>query len=142
MQSSQKAATAAGNIMRMPMIAQDLQSQWQSMLTQQGSKVPVEELLEEGVFGNVSNTTSRRTSPMGSAMQASFCPGQEASLIVCHGRQHKAMFSHGMLALFTFYRTPQWRTCCADRPACCANTYMRSLSNYCDCSLTAGMQQS
>ena len=83
MQSSQKDATAAGNI-SMSTIAQSLQSKWQSMLTQQGARVPVEELLEEGLFGNVSNATSGRTSPMGSALQASPHPGQRAPLIGRH----------------------------------------------------------
>ncbi len=83
MQSSQKDATAAGNI-SMSMVAQSLQSKWQSMLTQQGARVPVEELLEEGLFGNVSNVTSGRTSPMGSALQASPHPGQRAPLIGRH----------------------------------------------------------
>ena len=81
--SSQKSATAAGNI-SMAMVAQSLQSKWQSMLTQQGAKVPVEELLEEGLFGNVSNVTSRMTSPMGSALQASSDPGQKAPLLGRH----------------------------------------------------------
>ena len=82
-QPSQKDATAAGNL-SMSMVAQSLQSKWQSMLTQQGARVPVEELLEEGLFGNVSNVTSGRNSPMGSALQASSRPGQRAPLIGCN----------------------------------------------------------
>ena len=92
-QFTQKSATAAGNI-SMSMVAQSLQSKWQSMLTQQGARVPVEELLEEGLFGNVSNVTSGRASPMGSALQASSPPGQQAPRLGAMAAQGQVLLWH------------------------------------------------
>ena len=72
-QFTQKSATAAGNI-SMSMVAQ--------------------ELLEEGLFGNVSNVTSGRASPMGSALQASSPPGQQAPRLGAMAAQGQVLLWH------------------------------------------------
>ena len=52
-------------------VTQSLQSKWTAMLTQQGPQLPIEELLERGVFGNVSHDTSLMASPVGSGLSVS-----------------------------------------------------------------------
>lgn len=52
-------------------VTQSKQSKWTAMLTQQGPHLPVEELLERGLFGNVSHDTSLMASPVGSGLSVS-----------------------------------------------------------------------
>ena len=53
---------------QMASTTRSLQSHWQTMLTQQGQLVPVEELLDRRMFGNASNETSLMASPVGSGL--------------------------------------------------------------------------